>query len=445
MPTDWNYIAGIKEKVRDAVRQITALTENDRPNIVCLNEIFFAGAATVCQEELSGQFPYWVWAAVVDGDEQLLVAGVGAAVGFVVGGAPGAAVGAGIGAILDWLYTKTGGNSGVMIFSEHPLYEFEFDPDKHSNGPKLRHYPIKTNNHRFSVLMGDYSENTGPDSYARKGFLVVKIRGPWLSDKPIYIVATHLQAAYKDEEHCQDDYHYNDPGCEQHAAVRRSQIDEIVTTMRTQFGEEAWQRTIIAGDLNIRGEPDQRTFVLPANATSSNEQRLSEWGSIFDYEARKATEWDPTERSLVDCFDGWQHHTQLALHYSGLPHGVDPGFTNFNVLGTDEDSDATVHRAQRLDYIVYHRNLELVPHVMLNRFKAGANHRSLEAHFYLKTNWCQPSDADDVTQHAPVHNNPDHVWLVHDHEPYNRSPRYDWVLIPTATRRSSSTERTRRV
>lgn len=415
---DLNQKVDAENRVREAIFQLAELPEANCPDILCLNEILFGGAADICRELLVERYPYWVWAAYSDTGDALVAAGIGGSVGFAIGSVPGAAIGAGLGALFEGLYTDNGGSAGAMIFSRARLIEF---PEiSRSERPKIRHFTEKTDNDEpFSVLVGEYTDTTGDDAFARKGFLVVKARTQ--TGEPFYVVSTHLQAGYDKDDECKNDIHFNDENCKQHADVRRSEIDEIVRALRDSgLDDDAWNRTIITGDMNVRGEPDRRTFVAPD---------VSEWASVFDPDIEDIF---PDEEGFQSSFDGWHQHTGLGGRYATLANSVDPGFTNFNVI--DDETAQKVHRGQRLDYIIYPRSFDMVPHVMLNRFRGVADHRSVEAHFGMVCNWCQPSTADDVTRHRASDGNKNLVWLVHPHEPYDRKDRYDWSFIPTKSR-----------
>lgn len=168
-------------------------------------------------------------------------------------------------------------DSGLMLFSQFPFL------------------PLPTGG---TLLERFYGDSEGDDRFASKGVGIVQLGVP---TKPTTIAFTHLQASYESEDQYQE--------------IRVKQLDVIFIALQEIFAGDSkhWAKTIILGDLNIRGD---------AGAISG------EWSHIFEGSG---------SRLFGPMVDGWR--TYMHPPNSGLE--VDPGFTSLDF--------ATRNKA-RLDY-----------------------------------------------------------------------------------------------
>lgn len=225
-------------------------------------------------------------------------------------------------------------DSGLMLFSRIPLL------------------PLKTGGvwlERF------YSDAEGDDAKSSKGVGVVQVASPDGVGAPTTIAFTHLQASYEAEDQYRD--------------VRHRQLDMVCGAVRELIGDDPhlWERVIVMGDLNIRGDSGAVT---------------DEWAQTFALQSTELT---------TRVYDGWR----TCMHPPFDPSDYDPGWTN-----TEWQSG----RQQRLDYMLFGNPKEraLVPHHMMSRIRNASDHFSLEAVVQRKSDHCQPQTAVELRNVAPV-------------------------------------------
>ena len=178
-------------------------------------------------------------------------------------------------------------DSGLMLFSRVPFL------------------PLKTGGvwlERF------YEEAEGTDAKSTKGVGVIQVTSPDGVALPTTIAFTHLQASYDAEDQYRD--------------IRRKQIETVNGALNELIGNDPhlWERAIIMGDLNIRGDSDALT---------------DEWTEIF---AKQSTEL------TKHVYDGWR----TCMHPPGDPSDYDRGYTN---------TEWTTGKKQRLDYMLFGRRM----------------------------------------------------------------------------------------
>lgn len=225
-------------------------------------------------------------------------------------------------------------DSGLMLFSRIPLL------------------PLKTGG---VLLKRFYEVAVDDDAKANKGVGVIQVPSPDGLALPTTIAFTHLQASYDSEDQYRD--------------IRRKQIETIGGALKELIGDEPhlWERTIVMGDLNIRGDSDALT---------------DEWAEVF---AKQTT--DLTRR----VYDGWR----TCMHPPGDPSDYDRGFTN---------TEWETGKNQRLDYMLFGEVHEraLVPHHMMSRIRNASDHWSLEAVVQRGSDHCQPQTAVELRNVPPV-------------------------------------------
>ena len=225
-------------------------------------------------------------------------------------------------------------DSGLMLFSRVPFL------------------PLKTGGvwlERF------YEEAEGTDAKSTKGVGVIQVTSPDGVALPTTIAFTHLQASYDAEDQYRD--------------IRRKQIETVNGALNELIGNDPhlWERAIIMGDLNIRGDSDALT---------------DEWTEIF---AKQSTEL------TKHVYDGWR----TCMHPPGDPSDYDRGYTN---------TEWTTGKKQRLDYMLFGEAHEraLVPHHMASCIRNASDHFSLQAVVQQKSDHCQPQTAVELRSIGPV-------------------------------------------
>jgi len=128
-----------------------------------------------------------------------------------------------------------------------------------------------------------FSVDAGADSWASKGALMVRLNTP---AEVTTLVFTHLQAAYDAED--------------QYREVRAKQFVELVEWAYGLLGNDPanWRSLVIAGDLNVRGDPGMES---------------DEWHDLF------------TRNPLISSrlVDSW-----VEMRPPGGSQDVDPGLTH---------------------------------------------------------------------------------------------------------------------
>lgn len=221
-------------------------------------------------------------------------------------------------------------DSGLMLFSRRPLLALPDGGNFHE---------------RF------FTESAGDDTMAAKGVGVIQVDSPDGVDLPTTIAFTHMQASYLSED--------------EHRDVRRSQLDTLYTAVKEVIGSspELWERVIVLGDLNIRGDSEALT---------------DEWAEIFDLASTELTRL---------THDGWR----TGMHPPNDQQDHDLGRTNLNWESG---------QGQRLDYMLFGNENErgLVAHHMYSRIRNASDHFSLEAVVQRRSDHCRPADAIDLHQ-----------------------------------------------
>jgi hypothetical protein len=221
-------------------------------------------------------------------------------------------------------------DAGLMVFSRIPFQ------------------PLPDGGDRAELF---YSTDAGDDSWASKAAVLVQVDLPVESTT---LVFTHLQASYV--------------GDDQHRSVREDQLRELVEWLDGFFDHDPgkWANLVVAGDLNVRGDPDMTTY---------------DWFDVFD-----------RPHPFGDHFtDTW-----TEMRPPGAPEDRDPGLTNRD-RGTGE--------RRRLDYLcrakpIDHR--QLVAHHARVGHRQVSDHFALEGLFQLRDDHCQPSTAVDILASAPI-------------------------------------------
>lgn len=381
-PLDWNEGPEVIRRATDIADGLLQLPEGERPDVICLQEIFYKGAFETLYTRLveSGDWPHWAWSTEIDGKRLVAGAAGGAGLGFLLGGDPLVVTGLGaLGGILGGpAYSNLGGNSGLMILSRQ---DFPFQKISHDYSGSQPGNAELIDVDDYTLLSGRYNATAGSDSLASKGFLMVRIATPRFGT--INVLTTHMQASEDDD--CPDDRHYGGPDCNLHADIRREQVDQIMRSLGYAMRWDEVGRTIITGDMNIRGEQDRRSFIDERGTT------VSEWDSVFGtvvYETGRG------QNFTTDFQDAWHVHTRLPDDVVPGAGMIDDGITNVNF---------STERAQRLDYILVPRNpdFSIEPHLMRIRF-GTSDHRSLEAHFGLAARFDAPTRSDVLARHGFV-------------------------------------------
>lgn len=423
---DWNEVDEIARGANAVCDALLALPAHERPHVICLNEVLLGGASDIYRDRLAGDgtpWPYWAYCAPSRTDRLVAGAAIGAAVSGFVGLGPigGATLG---GALGGPLYAAMGGNSGVMILSRLPMLAI---PEFASGQAPTADLSTHRFDAGYDAVLGVYSRNAGADDKASKGFLMVRVEHPRYGR--IHVLATHMQASYADD--CAGgEHHEGTDGCEAHSDVRAVQVAEIVTSIEHRLDPREPVNVFVAGDINIRGETGATTFVKRRNG--------QQWVSMTEYAAAfERVPNDPFElRSFAPKHrDAWARHRAVppsAFERAGMR---DEGFTNHDVEREEW---------QRLDYILQPERLtggfaalsakeiDIEAHRMMIRFDNLSDHRSLEAWFGPRLDFCSPALADVVADHDPAAlDGVSTTVLLHDAPAGHRvAPRrWDWTLL----------------
>jgi hypothetical protein len=221
-------------------------------------------------------------------------------------------------------------DSGLMLFS------------------RVAFLPLATGG---NLLERFFSDAEGADAMSSKGVGLVQI------DTPVErttIAFTHMQASYLAED--------------EHRAARVGQLGTIHAALDELLGPfgAAWQRAIVIGDLNIRGDSAAQT---------------DEWATVFDNHG--------TDLTRV-MYDGWR----TSMHPPGDPSDYDPGVSHLEWANG---------KAERLDYHLFGNESDeaLVPHHMHQRIRNSSDHTSLESVVQFVSPHCQPKTAVELRTVPP--------------------------------------------
>lgn len=255
-------------------------------------------------------------------------------------------------------------DSGLMLFSKLPFIALPNGDD-----------------HMFEV----FSMTAGNDSKSSKGVGMVRVSGP---GNPTTVAFTHLQASY-------------DAANSEHADIRANQLGVIDKQIKklTELNLQQFSDTVIIGDLNIKGDPDdttgERNSVFSANPDT--------FGNDFD--------------------DGWR----ASMHPPGDLKDYDPGYTQ---------RDTPTYQPNRFDYQCVWRNpsvdIGLVVHHMSSPIRLSSeitDHWALYAHLHRLSPNCTPALAIDLLGTNPVNMGAPEsaVWLLSTN--FRDEDMFHWVYI----------------
>jgi hypothetical protein len=219
-------------------------------------------------------------------------------------------------------------DSGLMLFSRLPLLQLK------TGGTWLERF---------------FDAGEGTDAMSSKAVGVVQVASPDGVQAPTTIAFTHLQASYTSEDEYRD--------------IRQKQLDTIYRALHDLIEDDPhlWDRVIVMGDLNIRGDSGAVT---------------DEWAQTFDLESTELT---------ARTYDAWR----TCMHPPFDPTDFDRGYTHSNWESGQQ---------QRLDYMLFGNihELALVPHYMTTRIRNASDHFSLEAVVQQKSDHCQPQTAIEL-------------------------------------------------
>lgn len=267
-------------------------------------------------------------------------------------------------------------DSGLMLFSKLPFLPLPtggtwfFEPFKATA-------PVDVSSKNFDAL-------------AAKGVGVVRVAGP---ANPTTIAFTHTQASY-------------DAANSEHADVRAKQLNFIrEVLLKVADGDLLnYANSVIIGDLNVKGDPDDTTGEINSVFSGVN----GTFGGDFD--------------------DGWR----VAMHPPDDLTDYDPGYTQ---------RDTASLQPNRYDYQCIRRDankdIGIVPHHMKTPLRLPSevtDHWALHAHLHRISPHCTPASAVDIFKLPP--SNPgdpgSKVWLQQLN--FRDEDMFHWVYVnSTAT------------
>src|SRR6185295_7856797 len=255
-------------------------------------------------------------------------------------------------------------DSGLMLFSKLPFQTLPNGDD-----------------HVFEV----FNRTAGTDSKASKGVGLVWVNGPF---DPTTVAFTHLQASY-------------DAANTENADIRADQLNVIREQNRklSELFILKMAGTVVVGDLNIKGDPDDTT---------------GEWNVVFS--------------SIPDTFgmdfaDAWR----VSMHPPGDLTDYDPGYTQ---------RDTPTYQPNRFDYQCVWRepnvDIGLVAHYMSTPIRLASevtDHWALLAHLHRLSGNCTPATAIDLLAVVPINKNApgSSVWPLGTN--FRDEDMYEWVYV----------------
>ena len=255
-------------------------------------------------------------------------------------------------------------DSGLMLFSKLPFQTLPNGDD-----------------HVFEV----FSRTAGTDSKASKGVGLVRVNGPY---DPTTIAFTHLQASY-------------DAANTEHADIRADQLGVVRDQVRklSELFVQKMAGTVVIGDLNIKGDPDDTT---------------GERNAVFS----------PVPDTFGNDFDdAWR----ISMHPPSDPADYDPGYTQ---------RDTPTYQPNRFDYQCVWRNpstdIGLVAHHMSVPIRLPSeitDHWAMLAHLHRLSPNCTPALAIDLLGSDPVNKNAPEssLWLLSTG--FRDEDMFQWVYL----------------
>jgi hypothetical protein len=255
-------------------------------------------------------------------------------------------------------------DSGLMLFSKVPFKTLPNGDD-----------------HVFEV----FSRTAGTDSKSSKGVGLVWIAGPY---DPTTVAFTHLQASY-------------DAANTQNADIRADQLGVVREQIRklSELSLGKMAGTVVVGDLNIKGDPDDTTG-----------ERNVVFSSVADTFG-------------IDFADAWR----VSMHPPGDPTDYDPGYTQ---------RDTPTYQPNRFDYQCVwtepSTDIGLVAHQMSTPIRLPSevtDHWALLAHLHRLSGNCTPATAIDLLAVDPINKNmpESQLWLLTTG--FRDEDMYQWVYL----------------
>lgn len=268
---------------------------------------------------------------------------------------------------------------------EHPVIDVEQDSGLMLFS-KLPFQPLPTGgSHLFEV----FERTAGDDSLASKGVGVVRVAGPY---DPTTIAFTHLQASY-------------DADNTDHMGIRADQFHFIREVLLKIAGTnpQHYANGVIAGDLNVKGDPDDPSGELNQVFAGT----ANTFGGDFD--------------------DSWR----MAMHPPNDLTDYDPGYT--------QRSTETLI-PNRFDYQCMRRNpnfdIGLVAHHLSTPIRLASevtDHWALLGHLHRINENCSPASAVPLLKlpsNNPTQLNKSQVWTRTLE--FRDEDMYHWVYIEDA-------------
>lgn len=217
-------------------------------------------------------------------------------------------------------------DGGLAVFSKFEFRELP-SSDNNADDNRSRFYPYNTYMNGWEVI----SMSAGADGWAEKGVAIVQI-STGIQFEVITIALTHLQAFYDEVG--------------EHHTIRLRQLKVIegglIELLGAPEGNSMWDKVIVLGDLNIRGDK-------PPFSTEG----YGEWTNVFinngGPENNAAYGITKRQNRLIfteNLLDGWR----TFMTPPGAFMEADPGLTNTNLAAGD---NLPALLKERLDYVCF--------------------------------------------------------------------------------------------
>jgi endonuclease/exonuclease/phosphatase family metal-dependent hydrolase len=249
-----------------------------------------------------------------------------------------------------------GEDSGLMLVSQLPFRDLPSALGPvHNKKALFFSYPTLKDFFPDLDLNSLSTWEANVDALACKGVGVVQVDTAF---GDLTIAFSHLQAFYRFET--------------EYAPLRKKQFEDIAGIITRLLGPpgSAWERLVVMGDFNVRGDLGAKEF---------------EWFDVF------STSPGVFSQTLVD---GWRTFNGPPPSPGMPPREVDPGLTSIRI----EPGTVQLPTGEliRLDYQCYFGgsgDRVAVPQHMRTRFRTLSDHWSLEADVNLFSPRCTPAHA----------------------------------------------------